>query len=787
MKQYKFLAFSEPKDDNIPEHNMLDFFRSFNAVELKYSPLYNSNFYHTPQNLPASEEGITLSKNTYNKIKKFEEAYQSGNLTKQKYNYIEENLQLVYGHEKVVHNDVLNYHNVTKKIIHTYLSIPQLERMFDEDYFNFEWDMHVGQNFKEHRNDYNRDHFVHQIRNLYMMLILLDKFDFYNASAELLLDESCGKISQYTKNKLAQFQNDKHTPLYNHLKDIQPDVQASIHSYFDKNKKKDEGKNKKTADAIENQCFDEEKYIKYYFLSYVIYGSTMLSALFHDMGYPICHFLETRHRVSEYNPTMYMFTHNSTDTFDQLASILTDSLLFTIVSADEIKENLKIGKNGRYNHGVYSAIAFLLQFYNNGAIYSLSPEKQCAIELAAVAIYDHTADFNCISKKESNNYYQQVFRQNPISFLLRFCDDLQEWDRRYFEFSEDSDLSVCEKCYTPFIPTYDKKNELTHFLCMCKDYNTFRYDSFLKRKLYVVRVSKNVEFKETNTDTNRLLQVTVAYDPYKLLKMARINNTYAKFRLGDLNKLKLLIGNQNFAFQSNGTLDFKYIYLDYFISANPLLIKLKILEKYFALTKQNNFITRENYKNIDTLNLNTTFKKIFETKDTKKELYRFLDTSYNNNYSVFQFYKKMLKAALSYKFKNKNINSISKSAEKLMNKCGYNQEDKLYTTALKVLIEDCFYQYAKEPTSDEINSGAFITNKDLFENYCSRYAPDKKSADLFYQSVGIFCKNSNYFNNYKDQPSPAKGSPYLVNYYTDLHFFYKMNEYNKEQQKKTAG
>lgn len=781
MNHYKLLAFSNEKGDN-KELNMLDFFRAFNPIELKYSPLYSSKFYNNPQKLPPSDRKITLSDDIYKRIEEFEKPYQSGNLTKQKYNYIEENLQLVYGHDDVVHNDVLNYHNVKKKIIHTFLAIPQLERMFDEDYFNFEWDMHVGQNFKEHRNDYNRDHFVHQIRNLYMMLTLLDRFDFYNASAELLLDESCGKISQYTINKLAQFKNNEYTPLYNFLTNNHSEITNALTKF-----------KKEYSDICSKagyQSFDE--YIKYYFLNYVIYGSTMLSALFHDMGYPICHFLETRHRVSEYNPTMYMFTHNSTDTFDQLASILNDSLLFTIVSADEIKENLKIGKNGRYNHGVYSAIAFLLQFYNNGAIYSLSPEKQCAIELAAVAIYDHTADFNCIEKKESNNYYQQVFRQNPISFLLRFCDDLQEWDRRYFEFSEDSDLSVCKTCFTPFIPTPSKNNpDETNFVCMCKNHNTFRYNSFLKRKLYVVRVSKNVEFTEIDANTDKLLKVSIAYDPYKLLKMARINNAYAKFRLGDLNKLKKLIGNQNFKFQSNDNLNFKYIYLDYFISANPLLIKLKILEKYFMLSKLNNEeITEPNYSEIDNLELISVFKQLWDNikEDIldQKQLYEFLNHSIPGKMSVFSFYKKLTKTALEFKFKKPNANSIADSAQNLIKDCGYNNEEEIYTTALKALIEDCFYQYSKEPTAKDISGCSFITDiseNGKYENYISQYAPKKESADLFYQSVGIFCKSSNYFNNYEEQPNPNDSKPYLVNYYTDLHFFYKMNEYNKQQLK----
>ena len=96
-------------------------------------------------------------------------------------------------------------------------------------------------------------------------------------------------------------------------------------------------------------------------MKYVIYASSILSALFHDMGYPICHFLEVRNRTSEYNPTLYMYTRNATESFDHIASLLGSSLLFTIVSRDEIKKSMNPNKKGKYDHGAYSAIAFLLQ------------------------------------------------------------------------------------------------------------------------------------------------------------------------------------------------------------------------------------------------------------------------------------------------------------------------------------------------------------------------------------------------------------------------------------------
>ena len=73
-----------------------------------------------------------------------------------------------------------------------------------------------------------------------------------------------------------------------------------------------------------------------------------------------------------------MFTHNAVESFDQIAAKLGGSLLFTIVDQEEIRQRLEPGNKGKYDHGAYSAIAFLLQFYETGLIHSLGQEKKCA-------------------------------------------------------------------------------------------------------------------------------------------------------------------------------------------------------------------------------------------------------------------------------------------------------------------------------------------------------------------------------------------------------------------------
>lgn len=550
---YYFFNYSAPLflDGEEANPSMLEYFKKFDPIGLKYG----------------IEQTKSLSVTSRATASCHERMQQYGYITKQEYSFMMENLKLVYGvSNPEVQADIEIYHLIEKQIIYLYLGIPQLNKMFDEDYFNFEWDMHVGQNFREHRNAYYRDHFIHQIRNLYMMLILLDKFHFYEATHNIFRQKNASKISEFVYKKWWYFKKDENSPQITILKKI----------------------------CHESDYQDERKYIDDFFYKYVIYASSMLAALFHDMGYPICHFLGVRHRTSDYNPTMYMFTHNAVESFDMLSSKLSSSLLFTIVSSHELKQRLDISKSGKYDHGAYSAIAFLLQFYETGLIFSLTSEKQCAIELAAVAIYNHTGKYKSISKANSN-HYTIFFRQNPISFLLRFCDDLQEWDRRYFEISDASDLMLCRKCGFPLIKcpkanndnkddnTKTNKANISEYRCGCFDNGLVeRPDIFEKRKLYLVTVADWVSFQIKGAGLTKCSELIakIDYNPYKLLMLAKINRTYAKNRLKELSEVKRFLCHQNFALMSDNCLGFSNIRLDYFMSANPLLIKLKILENF---------------------------------------------------------------------------------------------------------------------------------------------------------------------------------------------------------------
>lgn len=532
---------------------MIEFLRGFDPIREKYEfRAWNADYqsWLKGQTIRLTAEGRA-------NVSVFEDSFQFGSLSKQKYSSILDNLKLVYGDADLIHGDVRDYHMAERKIVHSYLAIPQLDKMFDEDYFNFEWDMHVGQNFNEHKSDYYRDHFIHQIRDMYMMLVLIEEFDLYHNVRTVLSDRMASNISAYVCKKRQQFMDDSGSPIYRKLMELcETEKQLQI-------------------PEINSIAYAEE-----YFYNYVIKASCILAGLFHDLGYPICHFLQMRNRLSNYNPTMYMVTHNEIGSFDQIASVLSPSLLFSLVSLKGIKAALELNSKGAFDHGAYSSIAFLLQFYENGIITSLSAEKQCAIELAAVAIFNHTIEYKATKEKSKSNYYSLYFRQNPIAFLLRVCDDLQEWDRRYFEVSEASDLMFCEDCHTPLIkilpdanPSEEGAEKESGYRCFCRS-KIRRPDIFMKRKLYLVSVADTVSVTDSTKEGKHILRADVNYNLYKMLMMANINNTYAKFRF------KELVGLQHFLESQDYGQRVSRFEIGFYMSPNPISIKMEILRRF---------------------------------------------------------------------------------------------------------------------------------------------------------------------------------------------------------------
>jgi len=504
---------------------MLKFYKIFDPIQFKYSL------------------GETYDYQMYGELETSESFYQFAEMTKMEYGDIINNLDLIYAGKDHSDNIVFLFDLIRNKIISQYIGIDGLERLFSEKYIDFEWDMHLGIDYRKHKMSYYRDHFVHQIRNAYCMHMLLQEFGWFEKIKEVLKDCSYSKVSAYVYKYIEQQKKSAEDKPYNHISDF------------------------------EEFCYKN-----------VIYMSAYMSALFHDIGYPEMFNTVNQQRITEYIANLYN-AESTGYNYVRLNALLQNSLLFRVVSFEEIRGKLS---NGKPDHGTLSAIIFLLNFYENGAIHGLEPYKRCAVELAALAIYNHTNNYCYEGAIKAGHYAKNSFVLNPISYLLRLCDDLQEWDRIYFELSNKSNMIICNTCKTPIVRKKhilgDSGSETTTYLCNCNYtskrgkidkksvfWPVFDYDNnFAYRRIYNVIVCDQLEIIENDDDMCFFLD----YRLDRLLHIAYINPNYARIRAKELNQLKKMLDYQQVL---------PVMKLKYFISANPVLIKTKIVTEYLLL------------------------------------------------------------------------------------------------------------------------------------------------------------------------------------------------------------
>lgn len=487
----------------------------------------------------------------YNALYRYEQINDLSDLTKKDYTHIIENLYSIYhsSHEEI-ENQVELIDIVSRRVIGEYIGINGLERLFSEQYIDFEWEMHLRMNHKTSQMSFYRDHFIHQVRDAFTIDKLLEQKVIYDAVYSTLCNPSNSKVSRYFC-QMVQKQQDmlKNLPSHNFLK------------------------------------FDED-----FVPRNIIYLSCYMAGLFHDIGYPETYLRTLRERISDYMPNMHPGQYRELP--NGIFSTLQNSLLFRVVPYDEIKNRVSVSS---IDHGTLSALAFLLHFYENGAIFQMPPYKAAAVELAALAIYNHTNKYEICGLKNSTDY-RPVFTTNPISYLLRICDDLQEWDRVYFEISTRSNILICNKCMTPVIGRKEPDNitdkkvpereyeqtpkPIRHrYICNCCDKNNPQTDIFCRvfdgnsafpyRRMYNVQVCDRLDIVSDDNHNSDMI-IHLHYDPYRLLNIAFISPEYAKFRIDELNKLKPLLMQQALP----------RIWLDYFVTANPILIKAKIVGDY---------------------------------------------------------------------------------------------------------------------------------------------------------------------------------------------------------------
>ncbi len=555
------------------QSDMLEYIRNFNPTEYRY--------------------GIKKDDPRYYEVICYDKDNKPINLKKRNYSNMIKNTALIYnGFEKAaVYSDI--YKNVLDKFILSYLQIPGLSSLYDEQYMEFEWNMHSNLDFDKHTNSYYRDHFVHEVRNMYMMLKLLeDEYISYNVRRVLTtVDKS--KVSQYCMNQFAKWRNSE----TNH------ELRNKIISWHNI----DGGDNKEEADAC----------LKNYFFDYVTRASSIIACLFHDIGYPIAYYLSIKNRIINFIPSVYSIMGDNNFDFNYINSILSESVLFQFVGKDEIQK--KFCQN---DHGAISAILVGIFFYKTGAVNALPIEQRTAAELGILAMYNHTLKFLSCNPKAKTHYYRMNFALNPISYLLRLCDDIQEWEREYFYIASVSNLLYCQKCQTPlrkiqinckdYYEKYDlklnwdklnetevskikQKEQFTHhsvYWCDCcaKEVKNggaifVKRDDFSRRKLIEIKACESVAvtFTPKTLSSPGDIEIDLRYNPYKLLRMCVMQLSFFKYRIKEIVSLKKYVEGQSFLKNGKG---YSYIYIKHNLTCNPMLLKMFILRDFFGAVQK---------------------------------------------------------------------------------------------------------------------------------------------------------------------------------------------------------
>ena len=517
------------------------------------------------------------------------------------------NTKLVYGSlEKAMEFQDL-YETVAEKFIVDYIGIPGLSALYDEDYPDFEWSMHVNLNFKEHRNSYYRDHFIHEMRNVYMMYSLLNNRYIYYNVMKYLFNPSVGKLSEYIHSERRKWKYQ--------FEQYPSDVKTVIKNNFSAEKDH-------LPDAEPADC---------YFMRYIAYAASAIAGLFHDIGYPIAHCYETQDRAIEFFPPLNVLLDNESVTFSQLQDLLSDTLLFQIVDPKEIKERFE-----DRDHGTLSALLLALHYHKTGRIHALPIEQQVALEYGIVIIYNHTLDFYYSKRKGETLHYKMQFSRDPLSWLFRLCDDAQEWDREYFEITNSPNLMFCEKCHTPFLKMFDETNYIrksdmivrsyldlpkssnnaqsgqepienanelvnadakpifsksvkrVEYTCRCGDgkYIHDRLSWFDRRQIVTIQACDHVDVvtKETGIGlaAGRLI-FDFYYNPYKQLRICSIHHTFSQYRAKDLANDKRFLQIQDFTDELGQ--GYGYLGLKHNMTPNPYLLKAMIWGEYLKFSE----------------------------------------------------------------------------------------------------------------------------------------------------------------------------------------------------------
>ncbi len=537
-----------------------------------WKPIKKKYFYNIENEVP--EMSI------YNKI--WNCLYVDSNtcVSKEKMNKVYKTVNQVYFNnksEKYMHI----IESVFNKFIYQFVNIDGIDILFDSKYFNMEWQMHFDFDFEKYMSIYYRDHYLHQVRNMFEMIKMIEELNIEEYCIDWFSSKNTSIVCDYIRSLLEYDVYNMPSKKYKLYKDLvylnlmDDNCRKKIND-LEKNNGID---NSKTNKEIINNYY--EKYILNQLFHELIYSTVIISSLVHDIGYPLSFLLKSNKNVSRYVPNSISFI-KEINNIEYLDSKLKDTLLLKVVGIKEIVKGLE-----KYDHGVLSAIILLLFYYDNGKIYSLSKTEKAIIELSSLIIYNHTIKYkNQEEKRAEYDYVKNIFVKNPLSYIFRLCDDIQEWDRVYFENTRESNYTICNNCKTPLVRKYSNYNlkensnkelKKIEYSCMCNSENTYNLRANEYRKTINVICCKEVDinYKELNNNSEsgipRNKEIVFKYDLFSLLEVAKYNVGYADIRAKEIKKIKIALSEQN---------DLYNTYVDFFMSNNPVELKLEILRRY---------------------------------------------------------------------------------------------------------------------------------------------------------------------------------------------------------------
>ena len=504
MNERKLLPYFTFSDDE-----MLDYLRQLVPIELKYNLHAND-----PADPLFSEKARLLYR-----IARFEETLESVNGKVSDADKLHKMLQLVYGEAEPIGKFVEIVQLVREKLIAGVISIEGMKNLFNCKYFGYEWLLHME--IDEEKQSYKpyRDHFIHQVKDAYSMVRLLEELPKFTEVLMGGISGSNASVNAYLERQASRMMhslNDTRSRRRIYLGLAELRLREEEREYINKSQddivtvvvkqmmndldlvEKLPGKEREQA-KIHTKL---REFMKLDILHNIMVEALLISGLFHDIGYPIRYALARRNELADMVPTAHFFIE-SMEHFTEIKGLLSNSLLFNTVDLDVIEAALKDNV-----HGAFSAVAFLLYFYENGAIQNMDPLDRAAVEVAALSIFDHTIEYSVIDDDPSKyRYHHAVFTRNPMSYLLRFTDDIQEWGRVYFNIKKNRSLRICEHCHMPIVECGMlplREDPLHHAAAPTKIWG--RGDDMknypgMADRIYVCGCAKKDVPKETQTDT----------------------------------------------------------------------------------------------------------------------------------------------------------------------------------------------------------------------------------------------------------------------------------------------